>query len=231
MKILDLFSGAGGAAEGYRRAGFDEIVGVDLADQPRYPFDFVRGDAIEVGARLLAEGGFDAIHASPPCQRFSTMTARHGAGRVESHLDLVEPTRELLVASGLPYVIENVPRAPLRDPVVLCGTMFGLVGLDWHLRRHRIFETSFDLWPPASCAHRPGAALAVYGHPGGSSRRDPRARFGSFAEWQVALGIDWMIADEVAEAIPPAYTEWIGGRLLASIEESRRTARKETSGE
>lgn len=227
MRLLDLFSGAGGAAEGYRRAGFDEIVGVDLVDQPRYPFDFVRADALDAANVLLSGGGFDAIHASPPCQRFSTMTARHGADRVASHDDFVERTRDLLVASGLPYVIENVPRAPLLDPVVLCGTMFGLVGPDWHLRRHRIFETSFALWPPAGCAHQPGAALAVFGHPGGTSRRDPRARFGSFAEWKEAMGIDWMVADEVAEAIPPAYTEWIGRALLASIEESRRTARKE----
>jgi DNA (cytosine-5)-methyltransferase 1 len=209
VKLLDLFSGAGGAGVGYARVGFT-VTGVDLAPQPRYPFTFVQGDAL---AYLREHGAeYDVIHASPPCQRYSSMTGRWG--RSGSHPDLVDPTRDLLQMSGRPYIIENVPGAPLRDPLMLCGTMFGLTGPDWHLRRHRIFETSVPLFPPASCAHRPGYAMAVYGHPGGSSRRDPRARFGSFAEWQAAMRIDWMNAEELAEAIPPAYTEWIGGALL-----------------
>jgi DNA (cytosine-5)-methyltransferase 1 len=218
-RLLDLYSCAGGAAMGYSRAGF-EVVGVDLVAQPRYPFEFVQGDALEEGARLLATGEFAAVHASPPCQIHSTMTKRHGPEQVATHPALVAPTRELLQASGLPYVIENVVGAPLLEPMLLCGSMFGL-GLrparPVYLQRHRLFESPVFMWPPAPCAHD-GTALAVYGHPGGSSKRDPRAAFGSTDEWRTAMGIEWMVGNELAEAIPPAYTEWIGHALLAAME-------------
>lgn len=214
--LLDLFCGAGGAAMGYHRAGFD-VVGVDIKPQPHFPFEFIQADWEEPLGILPGlwerQGRPYAIHASPPCQAYSTMTKKWG--RSAEHPDLVEPVREHLEMIGAPFVLENVVGSPLVDPVMLCGTMFGLVGSDWHLRRHRIFEPhGFDLWPPASCAHRPGYAMAVYGHPGGSSKRDPKARFGSFAEWQRAMGIDWMTAAELAEAIPPVYTEHIGAELI-----------------
>lgn len=221
-RLLDLFCGAGGAGMGYHRAGF-EVIGVDIHPQPDYPFEFIQGDWAEPLAFLPGlwkrQGRRYAIHASPPCQRYSTMTKKWA--RQDAHPDLVDPVREALELIGAPFVIENVVGAPLRDPVMLCGTMFGLAGGDWHLRRHRNFETGngFSLgFPPAVCHHAPGHAMAVYGHPGGSSRRDPNARFGSFAEWKVAMGVDWMAADELAESIPPAYTEWIGTRLLAALE-------------
>ena len=216
-RLLDLFCGAGGAGAGYAAAGFD-VVGVDLEPQPRYPFEFWRGDALEV---LVAEGrGFDAIHASPPCQRYSSLTRRHGASRVDGHPDLVAPTRDLLVELGLPYVIENVPGAPLRSPVMLCGSMFGLAGTvageRRQLRRHRLFESPLLLYPPGPCAHDGGRTIGVYGHPGGKSARD-RVRFGGSSSWREAMGISWMRVPELAEAIPPAYTEWLGRQLRASL--------------
>lgn len=212
--LLDLFCGAGGAAMGYHRAGF-EVVGVDLAPQPNYPFAFIQADAL----RALDVGtwvGAAAIHASPPCQRFSPMTARHGAHAVEDHPDLVDPVRDRLLGIPLPFVIENVPAAPLRADLRLCGSMFGLGAGDFGLRRHRIFELrGFEVWPPASCAHvKP--ALGVYGHPGGRSVRDQR-QMPSTAEWREGMGIDWMTVDELAEAIPPAYTEHIGRALFAAV--------------
>lgn len=221
--LLDLFCGAGGASRGYHDAGFD-VVGVDLAAQPRYPYAFVRADALEYLAGLGSDPSIDgrrvdAIHASPPCQRYSTMTARHGSGQVATHPDLVAPTRIRIHATGRPYVMENVPRAPLLEPVTLCGSMFEL-GLrpdrPVYLKRHRLFESNVWLWPPGPCAHR-GTALAVYGHAGGSSTRDPGAAFGTTEEWSRAMGVDWMTGAELAEAIPPAYTRWIGATLLAAL--------------
>ena len=201
---------------GYRRAGF-EVLGVDIEPQPHYPFEFVQDGweaALEVlPERFEREGIPYAIHASPPCQAYSSMTKRWG--RSGEHPDLIAAVRERLVKVGAPYVIENVVGAPLLDPVMLCGTMFGLgiAGTDYRLRRHRLFETSFPTpWPPASCAHT-GRAVAVYGHAGGTSKRDG-LRFTGTNGWREAMGIDWMTGSELAEAIPPAYTEWIGRRVL-----------------
>lgn len=201
MRLLDLFCGAGGSAMGYHRAGF-EVIGVDIVHQPNYPFTFFQADAMEFP--LIDD--FDVIHASPPCQAYSTMTKRWG--RNQEHPDLVAATRERLIESGVPYVIENVVGAPLINPIRLCGSSFGLA-----VRRHRLFEMSDPplLVPP--CQHD-GPALQVNGHPGGSSRRDPKARFGNLTEWKAGMGISWMDADELAEAIPPAYTEWIGRHLM-----------------
>ncbi len=201
-RLLDLYCGAGGAAVGYSRAGWD-VVGVDINAQPRYPFEFHQADAM-----TYPLDGFDAIHASPPCQRFAPST-RVWPGLADEHPDLVDPTRQRLRAAGVPYVIENVPGAPLINPILLCGTMFD--GL--RVYRHRIFEASPDLyWPPAHYPHRdrvtevgrpalPNGWMTVAGH------------FINLPAASAAMGIDWMTKAELAQAIPPAYTEWIGHRL------------------
>lgn len=181
--------------------GFD-IVGVDKNPQKNYPFQFIQADALEFLSDNWRE--FDVIHASPPCQRNSTMTKGLWKDRVNSHPELIAPTRELLIKSGKLYIIENVPGAPLISPVVLCGSMFGL-----RVRKHRLFESNFAI-PQPQCDHRnQGKVVAVYGHSGGSSKRDG-ITFGGVKEWRDAMQIDWMTGAELAQAIPPAYTEYIG---------------------
>jgi len=207
FRLLDLFCCAGGAAMGYHRAGF-EVVGVDIKPQPHYPFEFHHADALEYLAAHGAE--FDAIHASCPCQRHSSMTARWG--RQEEHPNLIAPTRRALVALGKPYVMENVVGAPLYNAVMLCGSMFGLRSGDWYLERHRLFESNVLLWVERDCRHK-GRAIPVYGHAGGQSKRD-RIKFPSTEAWREAMGIDWMTGPELAEAIPPAFTEYIGKQLI-----------------
>lgn len=212
LRLLDLFCGAGGAARGYQMAGF-YVVGVDNRPQPRYAGDeFIQADAMTFPLE-----GFDVIHASPPCQRYSTMTKKWG--REDSHPDLVAPVRdalETICEDGALYVIENVPGAPLLNPMTLCGSMFGL-GVDgYQLRRHRIFETNAGtIWPPASCAHV-GQPLPVYGHAGGRSKRDG-LKFPGTDAWREGMGIDWMIGKELAESIPPAYTHFIGNHLREAL--------------
>ncbi len=205
LKLLDLFCGAGGCSMGYSRAGF-EVTGVDIKPQKRYPFNFIQGDALT----LLDELGpqFDVIHASCPCQKFSTMTARWG--RSNDHPDLITPTRKKLIALQKPYVLENVEGAPLINAFTLCGSMFNL-----GVRRHRLFEMSCRpaVLPP--CRHKSqGPVVGVYGHAGGSSKRDG-ITFSGTAAWKDAMGIDWMTGEELAQAIPPAYTEFIGRSILA----------------
>jgi len=225
--LLDLFCCAGGAAIGYHRAGFD-VVGVDIKPQPRYPFEFHQADALEYVSEHGAE--FDAIHASPPCQLYSTMTK--GRWKDREHPDLIKPVRDLLVASGKPYVIENVEgaREKLVNPIMLCGTMFGLQTKHGsQLRRHRYFECSnfFILTP--TCQHNNGSVIGVYGggqNPArkrpatigvwGHAGRDGLIQFGT-QDRRDAMGIDWMSGDELAEAIPPAYTEFIGKNLIESL--------------
>jgi DNA (cytosine-5)-methyltransferase 1 len=207
MKLLDLFCGAGGAAMGYYRAGFDQIVGIDNQPQPRYPFAFVQADALEY---VRAHGhDFDLIHASPPCQRYSSATPIH---LKPNHPDLIGPTRQALQSTGRPYVIENVSAAryKLKSPVKLCGTMFGLP-----IRRHRFFE----IWPRVllltpPCNHPPSTVYisGTYGRTGQPRRRASTERK------RAAIGIDWMTHDELTQAIPPAYTEWIGRLMLAVLE-------------
>lgn len=195
-RLLDLFCGAGGAGMGYARAGF-EVVGVDIEPQPHYPFEFHQADAL-----TFPLDGFDAIHASPPCQAYIRGGLQGGG-----HPRLIEPVRERL--SSRRYVIENVPGAPLRTEVELCGSMFGLP-----IRRHRRFESnalSALLVPP--CNHsRP--IVGVYGNPHGDAGAWPGMLPGSRETWAKALGIDWMEAHELSQAIPPAYTEWIGRQLI-----------------
>jgi len=223
-RLLDLFCGAGGAGMGYHRAGF-EVVGVDIAPQPRYPFEFHQADALEY---CTAHGHeFDAIHASPPCQHYSRISVVHGVA--DDHPDLVAATRAALIATGKPYVIENVVGAPLLTPFQLCGSMFSLAadchdGVKRQLRRHRLFEsTLFALTP--SCSHA-GEPIGVYGHGGGQFKTVwnggmNRGYMGSFAERKQAMQIDWMDRGELAQAIPPAYTKWIGEHLLREVNDER----------
>ena len=230
-KLLDLFCGAGGAGRGYDLAGFD-VVGVDIEPQPDYPYPFYRGDALDVLERLLdgqilafnglgkfhwyALGGFAAIHTSPPCQASTALTKGTNKGR--EYPQLIPGVRELLAATGRRTVIENVQGAAVRRDATLCGEMFGLSVI-----RHRYFEVEGILidQPP----HRPhrgrvrgwrhgtyydGPYVAVYGDGGGK---------GSVREWQMAMGIDWTDSRKsIAEAIPPAYTEFIGRQLIEHLE-------------
>lgn len=217
-RILDAFCKAGGAAWGYHTAGF-EVVGVDIDPQPNYPFEFHQADARD----FIAEYGheFDAIHASPPCQAFSAMKNMPDA---RQHPQLVEPIRKLLVEIGRPYVIENVVGAPLVDPVLLCGTMFGLSVAGFELQRHRLFECSIPVTAPSICKH----ALPVIGVYGGHVRcrstkfwRNGGRDFPGYDRKQLAMsamGVSHkMTMGELSEAIPPAYTEHIGRQLLAAV--------------
>ena len=240
-KLLDLFCCAGGAAMGYHRAGF-EVFGVDIEPQPNYPFAFHQGDVIEVLAALilgeaaeftrpdgtsvtLVLADFTLMHASPPCQLFSATANAH----TTEHVDLLTPTRPLLVEAGLPYIIENVERAPLIDPVMLCGTMFGLRapdvdGVELQMQRHRLFETSFPIsLAPAPCAHD---STPVGGSYKGARRRTPADRDAkrrggytpALSVRAALLGIDWTLSEhELAQAIPPVYTEWLGREALAHL--------------
>jgi DNA (cytosine-5)-methyltransferase 1 len=217
-RLLDLFCGAGGCSMGYHRAGF-EIVGVDIEPQPNYPFSFVLGDALEFlteHPRFVA--GFDAIHASPPCQHYSRTHAIKGTK--EQHPDLVDATRAALEKTGKPWAIENVPEARLRNPCVLCGLTFGL-----RVIRHRQFESSFPLVAPP---HRPHPKDLTTGtmsaKRGGSGNGYSTGSAGlvcvagknfNRAAGAAAMGIDWpMNQAELAQAIPPAYTEHVGKQLI-----------------
>jgi DNA (cytosine-5)-methyltransferase 1 len=210
-RLLDLFCCAGGAGAGYARAGF-EVVGVDLTPQPNYPFEFVEANALTLTQAFLRS--FDAIHASPPCQSYSDLAKRNKNGHKWPRL--VEPVREMLARTGLPYIIENVEGAPLLNPVVLCGTMFP--GL--RVLRHRLFETNFLLTALPHGKHPKVHTLdkrkAHYGKT--DERRDFVQVTGggncSVAAAREAMGIDWMTKNELNEAIPPAYTHFIGEQLL-----------------
>lgn len=212
-RLLDLFCCAGGAAMGYHRAGF-EVTGVDIKPQPDYPFGFWQTDVLEYLDDHL--GVFDAIHASPPCQGYSTITPDKS-----KHPKLINQVREIIEPYDIPYVIENVPgaKAHLRNPVRLCGSSFGLA-----VRRHRLFESNIPLTVPP-CAHSNQAAVGVYGsHPDSreylrpdGTRRGRKAR--SLEEAQSAMGIDWMDWTHLKEAIPPAYTEHIGRQLIDHMRE------------
>lgn len=220
-RLLDLFCGAGGASMGYHRAGFD-VVGVDMNPQPNYPFEFFQTDwrvPLAFLPDLWGREGVDyAVHASPPCQRYSTMTKRWG--REDEHPDLIEEVQIALrsLSDGdhvVPYVIENVMGAPLDDPVMLCGTMFGLESQGYGLQRHRIFESNIWFFPPAPCHHHL-PALPVYGHAGGKSKRDGHTLPGTDAR-RKGMGIDWMTGKELAESIPPAFTKHIGRCILREM--------------
>ena len=209
-KLLDLFCGAGGASMGYHRAGFD-VVGVDINPQPNYPFEFHEADALEYPL-----GGFDIIHASPPCQRYSVATKRNG--RSDDWPDLVAPMRDRLESAGVPWVIENVPGSPLKDPITLCGATFKL-----RVYRHRLFESNRPISAPPHLKHTRLCYTL--------DKRKPH--YGQLDEWTAfvqvtgggncskasaadAMGINWPTTKhELNEAIPPAYTEHIGRQLIA----------------
>jgi len=249
-RLLDLFCGAGGCAVGYHRAGFD-VVGIDKQPMPRYPFPFAQGDALKMLRWMIAGHGFgidgppplymnrfygladfDVIHASPPCQTYSRCK-RIGNGR-PGHEDLVSETRRLLEMSGKPYVIENVEGAPLRHPLKLCGTYFGL-----KTRRHRLFESSLLLMSAGECRHAEGDII-VFGHSvekigtraaayqDASGRTHYRRERLAKKDGAKVMGIDWMNRAELSQAIPPAYCEFIGKQLIRAIESSQDTGPKET---
>lgn len=199
-RALDLFCCAGGVSMGLHRAGFD-VVGVDIESRPRYPFPFVQADALKPPVRLEA---FDFIWASPPCQAYSWSAARWDVERD----DLVEPTRALLKRSGRPYVIENVPGAPIRVDLALTGQMFGL-----EVIRRRHFECSFFVLSPSRPSLRGSVRTGEYVTVAGHGGENMKGR-GSRAAKQKAMGIDWMNDYELNQAIPPAYSEFIGREFL-----------------
>lgn len=229
MKLLDVFCGAGGAAMGYYRAGFTEIIGIDNKPQPNYPFDFVRMDFVDLFTVPYPVFWQDAdlIHASPPCQAYSVLAKRNG--NADEHPRFINALRDMLDSTNRDWVIENVMGAPLFEPLFLCGTMFGL-----RVIRHRLFEFSYSIHQrglPTSPAH-PKHRL-VYtrdkrkGHYGLLDEFvDPVSVNGggncSVAAARDAMGIDWMTKAELNEAVPPAYTEWIGKRLIECISISGR---------
>lgn len=215
-RLLDLFCCAGGAGTGYARAGFD-VVGVDIVLQPNYPYEFHQGDALE----YLAEHGheFDAVHLSPPCQGYTTMSNKHRDAQA-AWPRLIEPARAAAIVTGLPYVIENVSgaRRHMMQPVKLSGGMFNL-----GVERPRLFESNVLLSAPPF--RRADPVVGVYGksHDGrrlwsrtdGTELRAAR----TLVEGRLAMGIGWMDWHELTEAIPPAYTEYIGRQLLAHLQE------------
>ncbi len=209
MKLLDLFCCAGGASAGYAQLGF-EVVGVDIERQHHYPYEFIRADALKVLRDRKFLRQFDAIHASPPCQA-------HTKAQVimnNEHPELIEPTRELLIKSGKPWIIENVVGAPLIDPIMLCGAMFP----ELNVYRHRLFEANFPLWAPPDPPHlekqtkmgrppQPGERMYVVGN------------FSGVQAAREAMGIDWnMGRNYLREAIPPAYSRFVGKQLIEHLE-------------
>lgn len=228
FRVLDLFCKQGGTAKGYADSGF-EVVGVDIEPQRRFPYEFIKADALEVLADRTFVDGFDAIHASPPCQSHSAITPSWARGR---HLDLIPATRELLRASGKPYVIENVEGSSvLPSAVMLCGSSFGL-----RVRRHRMFESSFPLVGPP-CDHgwqdadplycqsrfhggkykRWSGVVGIYG--GGCGLGDNEREV-----WFDVMEIDWMTMRGMAQAIPPVYTNYVGDRLRRHLVDQQRRA-------
>ena len=212
--LLDLFCCQGGAAMGYHRAGFD-IIGIDIDSQPRYPFPFIQADALNPPVNLST---FDVVHASPPCQAYTVANNIHGVG---DHPDLVAATRELLLATGVPWVIENVPGAPI-DGVTICGRALG-VGV----KRHRLFESNMLLFGTQCPRAHPGDWVSVFGntvlergHVTGRAKGGgpviPRRHMG-VERGREAMGMPWASRYGLSQAIPPAYTEYLGRQLMESL--------------
>jgi DNA (cytosine-5)-methyltransferase 1 len=202
-ELLDVCCCAGGAAAGYDRAGF-KVTGVDNRPQPHFPYDFIQADALDVLADRSFLSRFAAIHVSPPCQFKARVTAWRGSR--DDHPDLLTPTLELLSHTDVPWVVENVPEAcpPLRPDYRLCGTQFGLT-----VRRHRIFQrgnwSAFELMQPCVCYRN--ETLLPFEHKGERAFAD-------------AMGCTWMSNTEGRQAIPPAFTEYIGGHLAEYLSEA-----------
>jgi len=218
-RLLDLFCCAGGAGVGYSQAGFD-VVGVDIKPQPNYPFPFICADALTLDSQFVRS--FDVIHASPPCQAYSDLAKRNRNGHEWPRL--IEPTRDMLIRAERPYIIENVDGAPLLNPVILCGTMFK----ELRVLRHRLFESNIALFAPPHGKHPKVHTF---------DRR--KSHFGKTNEWRdfvqvtgggnctiaaarAAMDIDWMTKTEINEAIPPAYTRFIGRQLLVHLSNSKQ---------
>ena len=232
--LIDAFCGAGGAGAGYAQAGF-HVIGVDSCPMPRYPFPLIQADVLDLIGLLIETGAISqvaALHGSPPCQRYSTLSKVYRTDRLHTFPELIEPARRAFAATGLPFVIENVPGSPLISPVILCGSHFGLTSV-WPgvgqagtstrtrkvgLRRHRGFEAhGFSLPDPGPHDHG-YAAVPVYGY---TNNRLYRGRgFGgeTFIDLRKrVMGISWMTHEELNEAVPPAYTAWIGRYLMDSL--------------
>lgn len=212
MRLLDLFCGAGGCSMGYHRAGF-ELVGVDIKPQKHYPFEFHCSDAFV----FLEKHGheFDVIHASPPCQAYSQSTM--GTGR--EYPDLLPETRVRLIKTGKPWIIENVPGAPMDAHYEICGCQVGLP-----LRRKRYFETSFNGFSMSAPCKHDGPVMSVVGHGTPSWVREKFGYNPTIHDYRKAMGIDWMNRGELSQAIPPAYTFWIGQRLLEVLHAENSSA-------
>jgi DNA (cytosine-5)-methyltransferase 1 len=211
VRLLDLFCKQGGASTGYARAGF-EVTGVDIEKQKRYPFTFIQSDALEIIKDLEFIAKFDIITASPPCQTHSiTQHLRNAQGKSTNKIDLLPQTRQALIATKKPYIIENVVGAPMFDAVICCGSAFGL-----KVRRHRQFESNLKL-TGTICDHKAqGRPVGVYG-----SMRDNIPKGGrtahSIEEAREAMGIDYMLWGDLVEAIPPAYTEYLGKQIIEQL--------------
>lgn len=203
LKLLDLFCKAGGASYGYWQAGFD-VHGVDIEPQPHYPFKFIQANAL-----TFPLDGYDVIHASPPCQAHSKIS--RNLGYAKNHIDLIPQTRDRLSRLTIPWVIENVPGAPLHNPTMLCGSSFGLSANGVYLQRHRLFESNFSL-ASLPCKHA-GIAITICGNGTPKWTRDKLGHTVKIADKRAIMGIFWMSHKEIAQAIPPAYTLWIGLQL------------------
>jgi len=215
--LYDGCSGAGGAAKGYQRAGF-RVIGIDINPQSHYCGDgFIQMDILAFLRRYLA-GEFErasAIHTSVPCQKYSKTQRIHG----NEYPDLIAPTRELLIKTGLPYVMENVPEAPLNNPTILNGLMFGL-----KVVRNRAFETNWFLMAPPEPENvkvYTNSSRGYSSHANGATHITVAGNNYNPDDGRAAMGIDWMTRDELSEAIPPAYTEFIGRQLMAVIDTTR----------
>ena len=229
LRALDLFSGAGGASMGIHRAGF-EVTGIDLNPQPRYPFTFIQGDALEADLN-----GYDFVWASPPCQAHTSLKTMHNA---KQHADLIPATRAKLEEWGGPWIMENVVGSPLDNPLLLCGTMFGLGVEDAELRRHRLFESNHMLFVPG-CQHGSRDVIGIYGGHARNRRRartigvygegcrDSRRKFDkgvpdfSIEQGRKAMDIDWMTIAELSQAIPPAYSEFLCRQIIQQLQVTR----------
>jgi DNA (cytosine-5)-methyltransferase 1 len=216
-KLLDLFCGAGGCSMGYYRAGFD-VTGVDIKPQPHYPFKFIQADALAIPIE-----GYDCYHASPPCKTDNqAVLCRPKIEKArEKYKRFIKPTREILLKTGLPFVIENVPlaRFQLINPLMLCGTQFGL-----KVKRHRYFELhGFEiLFAPAGCACKKSAGYTAANHgfsafKNGAKLISVAGHNFSVSDARLAMGIDWAVQSELSQAIPPAYTEFIGKYLIQEV--------------